>query len=641
MSIRSLCRLRSALALATCWVSLHAGAATVTVTSTADNTTVDGACTLREAILAVNAGTGNADCPASGTAWGSNDTIAFNISGSGVKVIQPTSGYAPFTRTVYINGYTQPGASANTIAAGAYPNATGVNTKIIIEIDGANAGNVDALTFNSGSISSAVSGLSIVNFQGNGVAIGTAAPSVAVGGNFLGWHADGTTRGANFRGVYTSAFHTLIGGASPAQRNLMLGRGESAVGANNAGNLTVRGNLIGVDKNGTQGGAVTAGTGVSLTELTLPNVQDNVIANHSGDGVYLYGVLSATLVGNTIGEGVGGVPQGNAGRGIFLGNGQIVATNGNSIHDNGITGSIVGIMALGDATNGDPIGNRLDNNAIYGNSALGIDLRPVGEVGSKVTPNDPLDADTGPNGLQNFPVITAAKVNANGSIRVDFTLDSKPNTTFYVSAYANPTCHAKGNGEGRYYGANAPVSSNGNGHATGTITVPTPLPVGWNAGAFVALLAHESVDGTSEFSACAQVVAAPGAGTPPVMGDVPNQNGTVGTAFNLNLAPYVTPTDGDIVSDWAYTGTLPPGLSFNNGLISGTPTQAGTFTIQVRAGDKDGWSSYDTIMFTIAAANAGNTAGVVASPALSEWARLLLAVVMCIAGFAALRAKRA
>jgi len=36
--------------------------------------------------------------------------------------------------------------------------------------------------------------------------------------------------------------------------------------------------------------------------------------------------------------------------------------------------------------------------------------------------------------------------------------------------------------------------------------------------------------------------------TPPAIIDVPAQAGTVGTAFNLALASFVTPTDGDAVT---------------------------------------------------------------------------------------------
>ena len=44
--------------------------------------------------------------------------------------------------------------------------------------------------------------------------------------------------------------------------------------------------------------------------------------------------------------------------------------------------------------------NTIRSNSIFGNGGLGIDLGTSG-----VTPNDPDDPDSGPNDLQNFPVL--------------------------------------------------------------------------------------------------------------------------------------------------------------------------------------------------------------------------------------------
>ena len=59
-------------------------------------------CTLREAITAANNNPGV-------------DTIIFNIPDAGVQTITPTSPLPTITETVTIDGYTQPGASANTL----------------------------------------------------------------------------------------------------------------------------------------------------------------------------------------------------------------------------------------------------------------------------------------------------------------------------------------------------------------------------------------------------------------------------------------------------------------------------------------------------------------------------------------------
>lgn len=67
-------------------------------------------------------------------------------------------------------------------------------------------------------------------------------------------------------------------------------------------------------------------------------------------------------------------------------------------------------------------------------------------------------------------------------------------------------------------------------------------------------------------------------------------------------------TDGTITATnnptfWTQTGVLPTGISFDKGVFSGTPTQAGTFIAQVTATNMIGTSSPANITFEIAKAN--------------------------------------
>jgi hypothetical protein len=86
------------------------------VTGTGDTIANDGVVTLREAITAANT---NAD-PSGDTTPGDPgvNTIAFNISGTGVHTIHPTSALPTITDPMIIDGYSQPGSSANTLADG-------------------------------------------------------------------------------------------------------------------------------------------------------------------------------------------------------------------------------------------------------------------------------------------------------------------------------------------------------------------------------------------------------------------------------------------------------------------------------------------------------------------------------------------
>ncbi len=88
---------------------------------------------------------------------------------------------------------------------------------------------------------------------------------------------------------------------------------------------------------------------------------------------------------------------------------------------------------------------------------------------------------------------------------------------------------------------------------------------------------------------------------PPIMGDVPDQETTTGSTFSLEIAYYVTPTNGDTVTAYTLTGTLPAGLSFDTatGLLSGTVTEDGTFDFSVTATDNDGESDSDDFAINI------------------------------------------
>jgi hypothetical protein len=91
-----------------------------------------------------------------------------------------------------------------------------------------------------------------------------------------------------------------------------------------------------------------------------------------------------------------------------------------------------GVIVVGDAATG----NSILRNSIFGNGippGLGIDLKGGTEGGDKVTANDARDPDTGPNGLQNFPVLTSAS-----ETRIEGRLNSRPGRTFTIQFFSNP-----------------------------------------------------------------------------------------------------------------------------------------------------------------------------------------------------------
>jgi len=99
---------RLGVAVALFLVPLAGRAAVITVNGTGDNTTVDGVCTLTEAINAANSNSTNGDCVAGDPGL---DTIAFNIGGGGVQTIAVAFSLPFLTEPANIDGTTQPGFS--------------------------------------------------------------------------------------------------------------------------------------------------------------------------------------------------------------------------------------------------------------------------------------------------------------------------------------------------------------------------------------------------------------------------------------------------------------------------------------------------------------------------------------------------
>src|SRR5205823_12471149 len=119
---------------------------------------------------------------------------------------------------------------------------------------------------------------------------------------------------------------------------------------------------------------------------------------------------------------------------------------------------------------------RITHNSITDNGALGINLAGgAGENAAGVTPNDPLDPDypeTGPNNMQNFPVVNAATSGA-GNTTIAASLNSTPNTTFTLEFFSNSVIDPSTFGEGEHYLGSTDVTTDGNGDWSGTVTFTT------------------------------------------------------------------------------------------------------------------------------------------------------------------------
>ena len=407
------------------------------VTTTADDVTPnDGSVSLREAINAINSGNdlGDQDIAAQlpGT-FGISDSIGFNIAGASVQTIAPSSPLPTIVKPVAIDGYTQLGTSANTLT-------NSDNAVLLIQLDGSNAGlGTNGLVLGVGSGGSSVSGLVINRFFGTGILVQSDGNTIT--GNFLGTNATGnvglSTTDASGIGI-EGGFRNTIGGTAPAARNVIGGNSDGINLNTSSQNNVIQGNFIGIGANGT-----------------------TAVGNRL-HGVALRGIGGMGVQNNVIG-------------GTVAGAGNLIANNG-----------AAGVAVFGDAvssrlnTGNAILGNSIFNNGLNSPATLpGIDL--VGATSyptdDGVTLNDSGDGDSGPNQLQNFPVLTSATSDLVSTTIVG-SLNSNSNTTYRIEFFSSPTASATGFGEGQTFLGFTNVTTDVNGQASINTIVATPVPSG-------------------------------------------------------------------------------------------------------------------------------------------------------------------
>jgi Ca2+-binding RTX toxin-like protein len=236
----------------------------------------------------------------------------------------------------------------------------------------------------------------------------------------------------------------------------------------------VIGNHIGVDQagtgdlgNGQWGVVISGGSAGQIGSAAAPNV----ISGNGASGVLIGqnteggNKLEGNRIGTTadgsgaLGNDDSGVEASSGGSGVSVGG--IAAGAGNTIANNGLDG--VSVAALSTPTAAVPI----LGNSIRDNTDLGIDLSAAA-LDTGVTANDGAgDADTGGNGLQNFPVLDTVAV-VGASTYVMGTLDSVASTTFRIEVFANTVPDGSGNGEGAELAGSFDVTTDATGHAAFT-----------------------------------------------------------------------------------------------------------------------------------------------------------------------------
>lgn len=550
-----------------CMVLVPAPAAVITVTSTGDTIAVDGLITLREAITSINNQADiNADATVNrvggyaSTVGGTPDVINFNIPGSGVQMIAPTSAEPAIVAPLTINGYSQTGASANTLA-------NSDNAVILIQLDGTSAGaSVDGLTLGAGSGGSTIQGLDITNFTGNGIVIQSAGNSIL--GNFVGVDPTGTTRApigtfpTSGDGIRISnASNNQIGSTSPADRNIVSGstlNGIHILGtlvAPATGNM-IQGNFVGVAADGISSvgnrtepapapGAAEGNNlfGIEISGGNLNTVGGTAagarnVVGFNADGIEVdNGGQQNTIQGNFSGVGAdGATPTGNLLHGIALRSsngfgsplgpaqanepgvsfnaiGGTAAGAGNLVEFNGTAG--IAVFGNPVSASGQPnVGNAIEGNSLFenGRSYLTVSSAPTPLLGIDLSNGFVFPRDDGltandsnghgaandPDNFQNFPVLAwAAAGSSQTTVSGTLTQSASPNATFRIEFFANDVDPLGLPAEGQQFLGFTSVSTDAGGAASFSATLGSVVA----ANRLVTATAIDPLGNTSEFSA--------------------------------------------------------------------------------------------------------------------------------------------
>jgi parallel beta-helix repeat protein len=450
-------------------------------------------CTLRAAIEQANTNNNPSEV----------DRIEFDIPGTGAKIIKPGTALPVITEPVVIDGYSQPGATPNT-------KTVGNDAVLKIVLDGTNVPDGDGLDIDaSGSV---IKGLVINGFGNSGIAIAGESVGTRIEGNFIGTDPTGTLdRGNGGDGVlvFGRSSETVVGGSTLDKHNVISGNGGAGVFLFDSNANLIRGNYVGTDKSGTKD-LGNDGTGVAVNNESGTTVggttaaSRNVISGNGDTGIFVGGSQGTKVLGNRIGTNASGTSAlGNRSNGVGIAESFSEGSSDNLVGDGTFAGSNIiafngrdGVAVFADTS----AGNEISRNSIFSNGGLGIDLGGPGEysVTNVSTPNDAGDTDTGPNGLQNKPVLSSAKT-VSGKTTIKGTFSSNTGQTYTIEFYSNPS-----GDEGKKFIGQKSVTTDGSGNASFTFSPATKVPAGQT---ITATATNESTGDTSEFSAAKGVVA--------------------------------------------------------------------------------------------------------------------------------------
>lgn len=325
-------------------------------------------------------------------------------------------------------------------------------------------------------------------------------------GNYIGTNAKGTKIVGAQRGIRIDTRGNIIGGEKTGTGNLISGGGTGIELGSSAADNVIQGNFIGTDISGYSG--LHNGIGISIEggknnliggykegqgNLISGNINEGILVRWHSDTSPENNIIAGNYIGtdksglDSLGNGVGirfqWFTMNNIVGGIEEGAGNIIAYN----HNSGIEYS---------STPDPGYGNAILSNSIHSNGKLGIDLSGGDEDEYGVTKNDETgDGDTGPNNLQNFPVLKSLSF-SQGNVTIKGSLNSVVGKEYTIQFFANKLGDESGYGEGQRYIGSAKITIDAPDDTLFTAT----FPVYSSWGDTFTATATDPEGNTSEFS---------------------------------------------------------------------------------------------------------------------------------------------
>ncbi len=364
--------------------SAHAADATITVTGTADDTTVanlagNGTCDLREAVSAAVSNSVVGECSAgnSGT-----DHIYFDIGGGGAQTINLVSPLE-INDTVYMDGTSQPGYAGTPL----------------IRITGASGGTYLLYLSNFGN--STIKGLQLDQAGTGGDAIYVYSNFNTIIGNYINTNGTASLTNSGTGILLLSSSYNTIGGSNPGEGNMF--GGKYPLNIVNGFHNQVTGNTFGVQTDGST--ALTGLPGINSVAAAINiaspgtssagynTIRDNVITGYTW-GVYLNGgdltaggsVSNNTVAGNLIGLGANGTTVLSNKTGIVIKGAANNTIGGLTAADrNVISGNTAYDIDIYDAVNVKADGNKIWGNYIGTNAAGTASVSMAAQYGINIS----------------------------------------------------------------------------------------------------------------------------------------------------------------------------------------------------------------------------------------------------------------